>query len=387
MLFEERMRDRIEPLRRGERLFDFYNARIAPGYDEYRSSVNRWLGAMAEQDRNELSHRLRQAGEVEFHAAMAELITHAILNSRGYSVECHPEQFHAQKRPDFLAKSQAGNPLAVVEVTSFGPSQERRAIGNVEDSIYNALDNLDIPRNFFLGFNVLERARGTPSLNALCRAVQNWIAVSVADNPNYEGSEIFCDGGWAIEIDLFAVNRVREGDGGIIGVVEGEARILSGEQKIRLALENKARRYGEFELPYIIVVTDCNDELTGGDENCRTLVDAVLGDEVWSVGELPSGEYIERATRLRNGFYGNPDRPRSRNVSAALLLPTANIWQLRDPRWQPILFENPYANNPLAENFLPVSRCYINAAGQLCFGSGNNLADLVGLPAKWPPSG
>src|SRR5262245_49106572 len=58
VLFENRERTRMEPLRRGETLFDFYDSCARPGYDEFRSVVNGWLAQMPVKDRNELISRM-----------------------------------------------------------------------------------------------------------------------------------------------------------------------------------------------------------------------------------------------------------------------------------------------------------------------------------------
>ena len=83
MLFEDRKRTRMEPLRRDESLFQFYDNCARSGYDEFRSMVNGWLAEMPETERGELITRMQNGGDREFGTALCELAVHAFLLRSG----------------------------------------------------------------------------------------------------------------------------------------------------------------------------------------------------------------------------------------------------------------------------------------------------------------
>ncbi len=89
-MFDDRVRTSTEPLRGGENLFDFYDNCARPGYDEFRSVMNEWLGEMAAGERGELASRFRFGGNREFVAATCELITHRFLKGSGLIPQSHP---------------------------------------------------------------------------------------------------------------------------------------------------------------------------------------------------------------------------------------------------------------------------------------------------------
>ncbi len=86
MLFDDCKRDRMEPLRRGEGLFDFYDSCGSAGYNEFRSLINQWLSEMPAKDSEELMSRMRYGGNREFGACLCELSVHAFLIRSGFKV-------------------------------------------------------------------------------------------------------------------------------------------------------------------------------------------------------------------------------------------------------------------------------------------------------------
>jgi hypothetical protein len=79
MLFENRQRTRKVPLKRGESLWEFYDTCMLPGYDEFRSVINKWLAEMPEKDRQELISRMKYGGNREFGACLCEAVSAARL--------------------------------------------------------------------------------------------------------------------------------------------------------------------------------------------------------------------------------------------------------------------------------------------------------------------
>jgi hypothetical protein len=126
MLFEDRQRTREAPLKRGESLWKFYDTCALPGYDEFRSLINRWLVEMPEKDSQELISRIKYGGNREIGACLCELSVHAWLVRLGFKVTVHPEIPGTTKRPDFAALDEAGALAAYVEVTTVNPQPDKR---------------------------------------------------------------------------------------------------------------------------------------------------------------------------------------------------------------------------------------------------------------------
>jgi len=69
------------------------------------------------------------------------------------------------------------------------------------------------------------------------------------------------------------------------------------------------------------------------------------------------------------------------------LLPQPHLWDLRNDRWQPVIMRNPWATHPLVETCLPLPGYrYLTASGKFEKIGGTRLADILALPAVWPPA-
>src|SRR5947209_18728264 len=101
MLFPELERTRMEAMRRGESLFDFYNECGRPGYDTFRSFVNNCIALMPPLGRDEFLSRMRKGGDRQFESALVELLVFRCLHQFGHSVAVHPKVSGSIKAPDF----------------------------------------------------------------------------------------------------------------------------------------------------------------------------------------------------------------------------------------------------------------------------------------------
>lgn len=377
----------MEPKRPGEDDYSFYDSCALPGNDDYRSRVNGWLAEMPEAAQKELISRFRKNESLEYQRALAELTTHAALKRQGYTIEVHPESRDTDRKPDFLVKNAAGQNIAYVEVTTFGPAPELIGKQKRAADIYNGVDKAKVPAGRRLGLDILKHGTKTPSLKTLRRRIEAWErSVGVID-PNDPPAKLFEIDDWKIEIVLFGGFKENEVPSHAIATVMGEGRIVKAETEIREALSYKGKRYGILDAPYVIVVADCKDELVGGDPNAHALIDAVFGSVVTEARVLDNGEHDFKDVRQADGYWGAPDTPKHTNVSGVVLLPKPHLWDLRQDRWQPLHLRNPWAEKPAPPDLLPLPGFAVDQDGKITSSAGKPLADILELPAVWPPEG
>lgn len=386
MLFDNKERTRTAPKKPGEDDFSFYDSSARPEFQIYRDLVNSWIAELPESERAETIARFRKNDSLGYQASLAELTIHAALVRQGYSVEVHPACEHPTRKPDFLAKDKDGNPIAYVEVTTFGPAQEHVTQSNREATIYNAIDKAKVPAGFRFTYDVVTYGQASPNTGKLCKEIEEWAAASQQDNPEVVPTKVFEADDWKIEIGLMGGFKKDVQVERAIGGAMGDIRIVSAETEIRAALKKKGGRYGTFKAPYVVVVVDCKDELTGGDRNAESLIDAAFGTVVTQVTAFASGDHETKEVRKDDGYWGHIKAPRHSNVSAAILLPKPHLWDLRTDRWQPLLLKNPTATNALPNAFLPLPGYQFDAAkDEFVKVEGTRLADILGLPTPWPP--
>jgi hypothetical protein len=234
--------------------------------------------------------------------------------------------------------------------------------------------------------DIVKHGAKTPSLRKLRDSIEKWAASFKEIKPDDPPSKIFEIDDWKIEIILFRGFREDVESPHAIATAMGDARMVSAESEIRQALSTKGKRYGELHAPYLIVVADCKEELAGGEHNDDALIDAVFGTVVTQTRVLENGKYATKNVRLDDGYWGHPDTARHKNVSGVLLLPKSHLWDLRNDRWRPLLIRNPWADHPLAEGFLPLPGYSVDAEGKITKTNGTPLANILKLPAVWPPA-
>jgi hypothetical protein len=386
-LFEAKERTRTAPKRQGEGDFEFYDSSGRPEFQIYRDLVNGWIAELPEQDQPEMISRLQKSDSLGYQAALAELTIHAALRRQGYKVEVHPVCGHLTRKPDFLVRTAADEPVAYVEVTTFGPAQEDIAQDNRDAAIYNALDKAKLPAGHRLGLDVVKHGTKPPSLNKLVASVEKWAAETATDEPGAMPQRNFEIDDWNIELTLYGGFKKDIVPERVIASAMGDTRIVSAETEIREAVEKKGSRYGQLKAPYLVVVADCKGELTGGDRNTESLTDALFGTVVTVVQHDGAGNYTEPKDQRKNdGYWGTPDAPRHTGVSGLLLLPRPHLWDLRKDRWQPLVMHNPWAAQSLPDDLLPLPGYKVNAQNGFEPVQGRALADILGLPAVWPPA-
>jgi hypothetical protein len=219
----------------------------------------------------------------------------------------------------------------------------------------------------------------SPSIAPLIRDIEAWARESGAiDNPERRTVRRFVAGDWEIELDLFSGGSIQHNHA--IGVSSGGVGWIAPHIDLRDALELKAKRYGDLRAPYLIVVADSKKQIFGTNEVKDVLTGALLGDEIVQMrqGEEP------KLARRHNGFWRGPKSPRNKIVSGVMLFPDIGLWGLRSEHLQPILALNPWAECPLPDVLRTLGR-FESKDEQWKFQEGRSFADIIGLPASWPP--
>ena len=385
-LFETKERTRTSPKRQGERNYDFYDTSGRNPFVIYRETVEGWLAEFPAEEQSDLVSRMRDGTDVQYEQALAEIVTYDALRRSGLEVEVHPQCPHPTNRPDFLVRDSAGDSLAYVEVTSFGPDVKSVARDNREAAIYNGLETVDLPPGWLLGYRVRAHGATAPSVKKLKAQVEQWAREECGEDANHVPMRTFEAQDWRIELTLlggFDKGKVYDRK---IGAAMGGLRSVAPHRDLRVALDNKARKYGIEAIPYLIVVADCKGSIPLGDHVEDTLLDGLFGTPAVRFRKLPDGGFQTFDVRGGDGFWGSHGAARNTNVSAVAILPEPNLWKLRDPRWQPIIAYNPFASCPIAHHVFPLSG-FGPVVGEEGYGrvAGSNLADILGLPQEWPP--
>jgi hypothetical protein len=259
LLFSAIERSDASAQRNSEPMFDFYDRAARPMFAEYRSIVEGWLAEMGTTDAVELAAQMRSPDDEKYESGLIELVMHASFIRLGYKVEVHPALAGNQNRPDFLLKNADGAPLAYIEVTTINPpradvSDERR-----EAPIRDRLNQVELPEDMRLSYDVEEAGSTSPSLGRLVAQVEIWARREAETaRAGNEVQKVFTAGEWKIRLCLLRGFRARRGGRKVAWFMN---RVISiglddPAKALMSALKRKATRYGTLPLPYVIVVAD-----------------------------------------------------------------------------------------------------------------------------------
>jgi hypothetical protein len=380
-LFSDGKRTSQEPLQRGERLYDFYNECGRNGYDEFRSILNLWLSEIeSDEHRMELISRAKNGGDTAFKGVLCELLTHALLIRLGYRIAVHPDVQASKKRPDFGLVDESGDIICYIEVTTINRADEEEGQSNREAAIYNAINNSALPAGCLLGYSLIKAGLDSPPLRPLVTSIERWAGENEKKARTEEVVRRFNAGGWTFEIELFSGGSAQAG-APAIGVASMQGGRIAPAEDVRTALERKSRRYGNLNVPYVIVVADAKNQILRENAVRDAIVEAVYGDDLVSVAT--GGE--PRRVHDNNGFWFRGDGCHNKHVSAILLMPDAGIWKLREERWQPLLAVNLSANFSIPDSIKELTRIDAEQA-KWVRREGKLVADVLSLPVPWPPT-
>jgi hypothetical protein len=156
-----------------------------------------------------------------------------------------------------------------------------------------------------------------------------------------------------------------------------EAGFVDTTGPLRRAIKEKAGRYGDLDLPYVIAVLVEHPHIDEED-----LVNSLYGSIAVQVPVSAMGRGQPRLVRQRDGVWmGN--RPRNTRVSAVVTV--INLGPAFVARLQPTFWPNPWAVRPTRSR-MPFKRIdFDESTGIVTTTPATKTSgDLFGLPAAWP---
>ena len=324
-----------------------------------------------------------------FDTAAAEIIMHAAFLRLGFQVEVHPDLVNVRRTPDFLLRGSTGRPLAYAEVTSINPPNDEVGRNNREALIFEALNQIDIPDDLGLMYDVEAFGHESFSVQWARREVTSWAVENAERARRQENVErVFIFRTWRLRLSLHALfnDRVNSRKIFMWGDINGRfTGPLEGLEALGRVLDTKVRRYGALNLPFLIVVFDRTNRFGFLAEDLPNDVSEALFGREFRAERIVNGQTVESTlTRETSGRMGHPGAPRNTQASAVMVFPHCDIWRLGDPPRDPLLVHHPWAARPFPVDMLPFRRLEMNEKeGRVI--PGTSIGEILGLPQPWPP--
>ena len=353
-------------------------------FDTVRTVLEGWFDRYPRMHQADLHGRFRSKDDFNHNSAFFELFLHELLIRLGCQVEVHPEVLNTTRHPDFLARSQRGKCYIEAAVVMGESRAEMTALTRLH-RVYDELDKLDSP-NFFFEMNTRAKPQGSLSTKQLKSWLQAWLA---CENPDEASSAYEALGrkglprrhynldGWPIEFVLVPKRASARGKPGVrpLGAHSEGARWVQTGRTIGRALINKAGRYGDLSLPYIVAVNAMESP------DAADIMEALFGSEQYIIS-LENGEPVNQTpTRAPDGLWAAKGRRRRTGVSGVLVASPALPWNI--PRTKLCLYHNPWALRPYEAELTRLPEA-VAKGGSMEWQAGESLATLFDLPPEWP---
>jgi hypothetical protein len=386
-LFDTSLRIEKRMKRLGEPDFPYLNSSARPYIAAVRGILEDWYAAYPEgQDKHELRERFRKDRDDQHYGAVFELFNHALLKSMGFEVEIHPGVPNSSgKHPDFRA-SRNGKPLFYLECTLANPSEIDQVCQRELNRILEGLEKLKSP-DFFLSPSFERRSQTPARLRELREVLHTWLAKLDPDQVERDylldggdalPSFTWSDGGWEIEFQAYPRRKERRDLPGLRVVgPRSEPLVTDSDERLRQAVMNKAGRYGQLDLPYVIAVNVVADKFDEID-----LMEALFGKEVFAMEVGPDGPQVKMVGRKPDGAFFRFSGLYNRGVSAVFVCDQISPGVLQRPT---TLVHHPHARQKLDSSLWPLPQLLPHPSEpRLVKLDGRTAGDVMGILDPWP---
>lgn len=387
-LFDDITRDDFGTASYAESNFSYLNRTARNEFSKIRIILDEWFFRYPLTEQADLRGRFRSELNNHHQAAFFELFLHELLIRFDCQITLHPKIVETSKVPDFFVKPPNGNSFYMEATVATNESASESAAHARENAVYDAIDRLVISPNFFLWLVV----DGTPNTPPPAKTLANYINSQLANldpdkiteqyntSKNNELPEWkFEHDGWKIKIRPTPKKPEARGKPNVrpIGARSTGFRSLNYQASIKDSLINKAARYGNLDLPYIVAVNATEPVDT------TDIMEALFGKEQLSYYISDDGNPLSDPvmTRKPDGAWNGVNGPQYTRVSAVLIASRLSPWNI--PRTNICLYHNPWAKKKY-ESILTQLPQAIPENNQMTWKSGETANEIFKLSPTWP---
>lgn len=386
-LFNKMNRDFTGPRLYSESIFDYLNRSARLESKRIRKLLEQWFEGLSSEVQDELRARIRSKDDRQHLGAFYELYLHELLSKSGFSIEFHPTLNNKITHPDFRVLKD-GKPLLYLEATLAALSDKDMSAKAREEQVYDAINRMKSP-NFFIKVKI----HGAPATNPPGAKIRSFLEDKLSNlDPNMVTKQLeqgdsealpswnWKHNGWQVNFYPIPKKPEARGKPGVrpIGLQMKVAGWHTSHIGIRDSIRDKATKYGELDLPYIVAI-NATDEF-GVDES--DICNALFGEEQITTIFLGNNLIDQESNRKPNGAWYGSGGPRNQRVSAALIADNLSSWSIA--KVTPIIWHNPWANRPLTSDTLLLPQLFPGENNQLVKRKGKNGWELLGLDPNWP---
>jgi hypothetical protein len=380
-LFGDRMRTNLARRRPGEDWFAFLE-RVGPSryFARLRQLVDTWFDELPTEQQKALRPRLMSRDDATSMSAFWELYLHAALLRSGLEMEYEPPLDRSTRRPDYLVRDGGGGSF-YLEAVLVGDPEHRKQEDKLEEPITEALRALDSSQ-FTVDFQIRKRGASSPKLGPVKAQVRRWLADLDREEIMRRHKEhgrarvqplLVRAGDWLLNFSPIPRPDSLVGTSsaaGAISIFPGRTAWGGDWSRVHAALEEKARRYGDLDRPFVMALL--TNDVFVDEEN----IAAALHGEPAFAAKTDSHFAVGRV----GGLWGGGGGSRVSAVLTARNLVPASVAVV-----ELLLWRAPRPRRPLDSKLPFPSETSLTAEGEIAVNASKpSTRDYFGLPAQWP---
>jgi len=296
-----------------------------------------WLAEVPEPHQTSWTQRLKSNLDDHPHLSVRlELYLHHYFKSNGWDIKIEPEMPGTLNKPDFIVMRGADRILVEAKAVFDEQSTTRQT-----QRLRQLADNLTSKLSRDVIIEPLSDL--PPSLPA--RKIRSQIerrARTQADKIlEFDLSDVHQGAPYSLKINILPRASDSTELGGVGGTISDVHTLATGK-RARDALEQKAGKYGNIKMPFLIAVYGTGQFPV----RTRDELDALFGDRIWSVHA--SGQVTE--CREPNGFFSSVQKGKRRHEDVSAVLFYRFKWLKDSHVHLGHIYRNPFALRLLNPN-------------------------------------
>lgn len=367
-LFDTIERTETGPSSYSEPQFEYVNRTNRSHFQEVRAMLEEWFREYVTKNfesAKDLRARFRSKDNEHHLAALTELYLHHLLLVNGFLPSAHPDLHGITRKPEFYANLDS-KPQFVVEAVLVYYDKIMSRVNKFEANIFDAIDAVNSP-DFLINVYIESRDLNTqPKLRSITNFLQKKID-ELDYNQVYQDYERsnklpewkFCKGNWKLEFTASPVTddgrERRTADSRVMYVVGQEASLVN-DIVIRDNLIAKSKKYGKFDIPFVIFVNVFRESRFCDDD---TIKEVLFGREVTEYIEYKDGSHETRPRRELNGIWTDPKAGLT-NLHVSGIIFISDLASATIETAKPVLWHHPNATCPFDMKSLDIEQRFVD---------------------------
>lgn len=300
-----------------------------------------WLSKVPQPHQASWKVRLMSALDHPHYSVRLELYLHHYFESNGWHIDIEPEMLGSPNKPDF--KVCHGEDCIFVEAKAV---LEEKSTAQQTQRLRQLADNLTNKLSRYIIIQPLSDLPASLPTRKIRNQVEQRVKTMTDEVLEFDLWDVHLNTSYSLKVVILPKGSEPSEVGGIGGTVSG-VRTLAIGKRIRDALEQKADKYGDIDVPFLIAIYG------KGEFPVKTIdeVDALFGDRVFLVPI--KGRRAVMESRKPDGFFTSMRGGTHRHERVSAVMFYRFKW-LEDSHVHQIhIYHNPFAQRTINTSLFP----------------------------------